>query len=165
MKRKRGKDEWFPIGGVFSGQGDPEQELEKVSSLKSAVPLHPRRAGGPVGRRERGRSRYGVHGAADDAVQPTAHQPWQPASVRSPKRTLCLGYGCWRASTTGFLTAICLSLLLAWVCTEAVKTQSRELVLGRSLSEFMRKLGLANPSAAAPLVTRTRLRNQMEASI
>ena len=31
-------------------------------------------------------------------------------------------------------------LLLAWVCTEAVRTQSRELVLGKSLSEFMRKL-------------------------
>ena len=29
-------------------------------------------------------------------------------------------------------------LLLAWVCTEAVRTRSRELVLGRSLSEFMR---------------------------
>ena len=33
-------------------------------------------------------------------------------------------------------------LLLAWVCTEAVRTQSRELVLGDSLSEFMRRLGL-----------------------
>ena len=31
MKRKRGKDEWFPIGGVFSGQSGPEQELGKVS--------------------------------------------------------------------------------------------------------------------------------------
>ena len=28
-------------------------------------------------------------------------------------------------------------LLLAWVCTEAVRTQSRELVLGASLSAFM----------------------------
>ena len=33
-------------------------------------------------------------------------------------------------------------LLLAWVSTEAVQTQSRELVLGRSLSDFMRALGL-----------------------
>ena len=32
-------------------------------------------------------------------------------------------------------------LLMAWVSTEAVQTQSRELVLGRSLSEFMRTLG------------------------
>ena len=33
-------------------------------------------------------------------------------------------------------------LLLAWVSTEAVRTQSRVLVLGASLSEFMRKVGL-----------------------
>ena len=33
-------------------------------------------------------------------------------------------------------------LLMAWVSTEAVRTQSRELVMGRSLSEFMRSLGV-----------------------
>ena len=33
-------------------------------------------------------------------------------------------------------------LILAWVCTEAVRTGSRDIVLGRSLSEFMRKLGI-----------------------
>ena len=30
-------------------------------------------------------------------------------------------------------------LLLAWLCTEAVRTQNRELVLGKSLSDFMRR--------------------------
>ena len=35
-------------------------------------------------------------------------------------------------------------LILAWVSTEAVRTQSRELVLGKSLSEFMRTLGIYN---------------------
>ena len=34
-------------------------------------------------------------------------------------------------------------LLLVWVCTEAVRTQSRELFLGPSLSGFMRRLGIA----------------------
>ena len=29
-------------------------------------------------------------------------------------------------------------LILAWLCTEAVRTRNRELVLGRSLSDFMR---------------------------
>ena len=48
-------------------------------------------------------------------------------------------------------------LLLAWVCTEAVRTQSRELVLGKSLSKFMRELGVYN-SGGSP---QTRLRNQM----
>ena len=51
-------------------------------------------------------------------------------------------------------------LLLAWVCTEAVRTQSRELVLGSSLSEFMRKLGMQDDSGS-PRGDRTRLRNQM----
>ena len=33
-------------------------------------------------------------------------------------------------------------LLLAWVCSEAVRPHRRELVLGRSLYEFMHKLGM-----------------------
>ena len=37
-------------------------------------------------------------------------------------------------------------LLLAWVCTEAVRTQHRELVLGRSLYEFMQRLGMEDRS-------------------
>ena len=37
-------------------------------------------------------------------------------------------------------------LLMAWVSTEAVRTQSRELVMGRSLSEFMRTLGVYDSS-------------------
>ena len=52
-------------------------------------------------------------------------------------------------------------LLLAWVCTEAVRTQSREIVLGRSLSEFMRKLDL-HTSGGSSRGDRTRLRNQMK---
>ena len=52
-------------------------------------------------------------------------------------------------------------LLLAWVCTEAVRTQSRELVLGSSLSEFMRTLGMEDRSGS-PRGDRTRLRNQMD---
>ena len=51
-------------------------------------------------------------------------------------------------------------LLLAWICTEAVRTQSRELVLGRSLSDFMGKLGMA-PVGGGLTGARTRLRNQM----
>ena len=51
-------------------------------------------------------------------------------------------------------------LLLAWVCTEAVRTQRRELVLGRSLSEFMRKLDIYSTSGGVR-GNRTRLRNQM----
>ena len=49
-------------------------------------------------------------------------------------------------------------LILAWICTEAVKTQSRELVLGKSLADFMRSLGIYSSSGGKY----TRLRNQMK---
>ena len=52
-------------------------------------------------------------------------------------------------------------LLLAWVCTEAVRTQSRELILGPSLSGFMRKLGMA-PIGGGSRGERTRLSNQIK---
>ena len=51
-------------------------------------------------------------------------------------------------------------LLLAWVCSEAVRTQSRVLTLGPSLSAFMRKLGIGNDSGGVRGVL-TRLRHQM----
>ena len=51
-------------------------------------------------------------------------------------------------------------LLLAWVCTEAVRTQSPVLVLGDSLSEFMRRLDIYSTSGGTT-GGRTRLRNQM----
>ena len=53
-------------------------------------------------------------------------------------------------------------LLLAWISTEAVRTQSRELILGRSLSEFMRKLGILSSDSGGAWGIRTRLRNQMD---
>ena len=40
-------------------------------------------------------------------------------------------------------------LLMAWISTEAVRTQCRELVLGRSLSKFMRTLGINSTSGGA----------------
>ena len=51
-------------------------------------------------------------------------------------------------------------LLLAWLCTEAVRTQSRDLVLGRSLAKFMRKLGITSRSGGER-GDMTRLRRQM----
>ena len=51
-------------------------------------------------------------------------------------------------------------LILAWLCTEAVRTQSREIVLGRSLSKFMRTLGI-NSTSGGNRGEQTRLRNQM----
>ena len=52
-------------------------------------------------------------------------------------------------------------LLLAWVCSEAVRTQRLDLVLGRSLYEFMHKLGL-DDQGGGERGNRVRLKNQME---
>ena len=52
-------------------------------------------------------------------------------------------------------------LLLAWVCSEAVRTQRRELVLGASLAAFMRKLGIGSDSGGARGEL-TRFRYQMD---
>jgi hypothetical protein len=52
-------------------------------------------------------------------------------------------------------------LLLAWVCTEAVQTQSRDLQLGRSLAAFMRELGMSSDSGGSR-ADRTRLRHQID---
>ena len=49
-------------------------------------------------------------------------------------------------------------LLWAWVCTEAVRTQRRDLILGKSLSDFMGRLGIYSTSGYG----RRRLRDQME---
>ena len=49
-------------------------------------------------------------------------------------------------------------LLLAWVTTEAVKTRSRELELGDSMSAFMSELGLKPTGGANGSITR--LKNQ-----
>ena len=48
-------------------------------------------------------------------------------------------------------------LLMAWVCTEAVRTRSRNLFLGNSLSNFLRMVGIAEGGGP-----RARLREQME---
>ena len=50
-------------------------------------------------------------------------------------------------------------LILAWVCTEAVRTQSRVLILGSSLAKFMRELGVYSSGGGN---VHTKLRNQMK---
>ena len=49
-------------------------------------------------------------------------------------------------------------LILAWVCTEAVLTKSRVIVLGDSLSKFMKTLGIYSSGGGREQI---KLRNQM----
>jgi hypothetical protein len=52
-------------------------------------------------------------------------------------------------------------LLLYWITAEAVRTKSRTLSLGNSLSEFIRELGLTTDTGRGKRGDATRLRNQM----
>ena len=158
MKRKQDKDGWFPIGEVFSGQGGPEQELQEASPQAT---YHFTRLD-----------------QVDQLVEASEDDPDMGFMARL--MTLCSlprtnpgnRLQCVRRNGPYALVMIAGGLnklpygnlprlLLAWVCTEAVRTQSRDLVLGRSLSEFMRKLGLA-PVGGGTTGARTRLRNQMD---
>ena len=55
-------------------------------------------------------------------------------------------------------------LLLTWVCTEAVRTQSRNLILGSSLSDFMRRVGV-DPSGASFARCRTQMKRLFRCQI
>lgn len=52
-------------------------------------------------------------------------------------------------------------LLLAWVCTEAVRTRDKKLILGHSLAVFMQQLGIKGDSGGER-GDRTRLRTQID---
>ena len=51
---------------------------------------------------------------------------------------------------------------MAWISTEAVRTQSSELVLGRSLAKFMKTLGVYSSGGGREQI---KLRNQIEAAL
>ena len=52
-------------------------------------------------------------------------------------------------------------LLLAWICTDTVRTKSRRLELGASLSEFMDRLDIQSTDSGGRYGVRTRLQKQM----
>src|SRR3954447_24146173 len=52
-------------------------------------------------------------------------------------------------------------LLIAWVCTEVVRTKDRKLILGSSLSSFMHELGI-NSDSGGSRGDRTRLKTQID---
>ena len=158
MNRKRGKDEWFPIGDVFSDRGGPEQELQEASPQAT---YHFTRLD-----------------QVDQLVEASEDDPDMGFMARL--MTLCslprtnpgnrLQYkrvnGPYKLGMIAGLDnklpyGNLPRLLLAWVCAEAVKTQNRDLILGASLADFMRKLDIHDRSGSARS-DRTRLRNQMD---
>ena len=95
------------------------------------------------------------HGADDGAVQSASHQPRQPHQYKrqnGPYKLIMIAGGDNKLPFGNYPR-----LLLAWVSTEAVRTQSRVIVLGSSLAKFMRELGIYSSGGRAG----TKLRNQM----
>ncbi len=66
----------------------------------------------------------------------------------------------WSPSKVGLPYGSIPRLLLAWISTEAVRTQDRTLLLGDNLSGFMRQLGMVPKSGRGD--STVRLKNQME---
>lgn len=62
----------------------------------------------------------------------------------------------------GYPYGIIPRLLLFWITTEALRTGSRRIELGKSLSDFMRSVGLNPSSGTGPRSDAHRLRKQME---
>lgn len=158
MDRERGKDGWFPVGDVFSGRDGEEQALQGASPQAM---YHFTRLD---------QVEQLVEASEDDPdlgfmarlmtlcslPRTNPGNRHQYKRVNGPYR-LYMQAGPETKLPYGNIPR----LLLAWVCTEAVKTQKRELVLGRSLSKFMRELGIRS-DGGGKRGEMTRLRNQMK---
>ena len=155
MQRKRG--ELVPIGDALSGMGGP------VKAIREATPqaLHHFTQADQVNLLVNASEAEPDLGFMARMLVLCSLPRANPGTQKEYKRvngpyTLAMTAGVNTKLPFGNLPR----LLLAWICTEAVRTQSRELVLGRSLSDFMGKLGMA-PVGGGPTGARTRLRNQM----
>ena len=156
MKRKRG--ELVPIGDALSGMGGP------VKAIREASP--------------QARRGFTVADQVNQLVSASEADP--DLGFMARMMALCSlprtnpGNRLQYKRTNGPFTLIMSAtgnhklpfgnlprLILAWLCTEAVRTQSREIVLGRSLSKFMRSLGI-NSTSGGNRGEQTRLRNQMK---
>ena len=81
-------------------------------------------------------------------------------SARNGPFTLALTAGFDNKLPFGYIAR----LLLAWVCTEAVRTQSQDLTLGKTLSDFMRVVGI-DPAGASYARVRDQMRRLFACSI
>lgn len=72
------------------------------------------------------------------------------------------GWNAAKGKSVGYPYGTIPRLLLFWITTEAIRTKSRRLELGRSLSEFMAELGLSPETGGGKRGDARRLRDQME---
>ena len=72
------------------------------------------------------------------------------------------GFNYKTGSSYGIPYGIIPRLILVWMVTEIIRTRSRQLSLGNSLSEFLEKLGLSSHTGRGPRGDARRVREQME---
>ena len=152
MQRKRG--EMVPIGDALSGMGGP------VKAIRDASP--------------QARHHFTVADQVEQLVTASEADPERgfmartmalcslPRSNPGNRKEYVRRNGPYTlVMTAGFENKLPYGnlprLLMAWISTEATTTQSRILILGDSLSDFMRTLGVYSSSGRKY----TRLRNQM----
>ena len=158
MARKHDKDEWFPIGGTDSDQdgirhplmeGSPQARhhftrIDQIDQLVGASEDEP----------EMGFMARMIALCTLPRTNPGNRKEY---ARRNGPYSLVMSAGALNRLPYGNLPR----LLLAWVCTEAARTKSRDLVLGRSLSKFMRTLGITSDSGGKR-GDMTRVRQQMD---
>ena len=155
MQRQRG--ELVPIGEVVGGSGRPGEGDPRRLATTHAAGLHRGRSSEPacLGQRSGDPARgFMARMMALCSLPRTNPRDRLRYVRRNGPYTLVMNAGGLYKLPFGHLPR----LLMAWISTEAVRTQSRVLVLGDSLSDFMRELGIYSSDGKAY----TRLRNQME---
>ena len=152
---QRNPGEWVPIGDALSGMGGP------VKAIRAASPqaVHHFTQADQVNQLVAASEADPDLGFMARTMALCSLPRTNPGNRKEYKRvngpfTLYMVAGGGNKLPFGNLPR----LILAWVCSEAVRTQSRVLVLGKSLSEFMRTLDIYSSSGGK----HTRLRNQMK---
>ena len=152
---QRNPGEWVPIGDALSGRGGP------VKAIRAASPqaVHHFTQADQVNQLVAASEADPDLGFMARTMALCSLPRTNPGNRKEYKRvngpfTLYMVAGGGNKLPFGNLPR----LILAWVCSEAVRTQSRVLVLGKSLSEFMRTLDIYSSSGGK----HTRLRNQMK---
>ena len=152
---QRNPGEWVPIGDALSGMGGP------VKAIRAASPqaVHHFTQADQVNQLVAASEADPDLGFMARTMALCSLPRTNPGNRKEYKRvngpfTLYMVAGGGNKLPFGNLPR----LILAWVCSEAVRTQSRVLILGDSLSDFMRALGIYSSSGGK----HTRLRNQMK---
>ena len=160
MPRKR--DGVVPLGDVAGAVELPGGRAltHRAAASPGAASLHTPRPGETNSSARAKQIRISASWRGYSHCAACAHEPRRPASVRARQRTVQAGYGRrgWKQTALRQHPAP----TLAWVCTEAVRTQNRDLLLGPVVVRVHAKTRYGGSAAAAHEAIGARLQNQMK---